>query len=383
MDIDLTNSEKKSFFSFLGLYLGSSFILMLIALFFYYQNEKTLYIDLAKSNMQNIVSKVSSEIIVSHMLNGNFNKESYLNNQEYKISFYDKDKNFLFGNLEGDFSFEQNFYNDEEKLIIIDSSTVGHLGIWYIVLKDNSLKEKISNLKLNIVLIFFIFYSIITLIGWSLAKMFLRPIKNERERLNNFIKDTTHELNTPISAIIMSCEGDNLTQKQLDRIKFSAKRVSEIYKDLTYIFLENIEKKNFDKIDLSKIIKQEIISFEPMIARKKLKIDLQLEEFFYEISKDDFIRLFNNLFSNAIKYNKTDGNIDIILKNRELIIKDTGIGVSKDKIKDIFNRYYRGTNQSGGFGLGLNIVNMICKTYNIKIDVESIEDSGTKFILNF
>lgn len=383
MDIDLTNSEKKSFFSFLGLYLGSSFVLMLIALFFYYQNEKTLYIDLAKSNMQNIISKASSEIIVSHMLNGNFNKESYLNNQEYKISFYDKDKNFLFGNLEGDFSFEQNFYNDEEKLIIIDSSTVGHLGIWYIVLKDNSLKEKISNLKLNIVLIFFIFYSIITLIGWSLAKMFLRPIKNERERLNNFIKDTTHELNTPISAIIMSCEGDNLTQKQLDRIKFSAKRVSEIYKDLTYIFLENIEKKNFDKIDLSKIIKQEIISFEPMIARKKLKIDLQLEEFFYEISKDDFIRLFNNLFSNAIKYNKIDGNIDIILKNRELIIKDTGIGVSKDKIKDIFNRYYRGTNQSGGFGLGLNIVNMICKTYNIKIDVESIEDSGTKFILNF
>ncbi|QKJ28144.1 two-component system sensor histidine kinase, putative CusS [Aliarcobacter cibarius] len=383
MDIDLTNSEKKSFFSFLGLYLGSSFILMLIALFFYYQNEKTLYIDLAKSNMQNIISKASNEIIVSHMLNGIFNKESYLNNQEYKISFYDKDKNFLFGNLEGDFSFEQNFYNDEEKLIIIDSSTVGHLGIWYIVLKDNSLKEKISNLKLNIVLIFFIFYSIITLIGWSLAKMFLRPIKNERERLNNFIKDTTHELNTPISAIIMSCEGDNLTQKQLNRIKFSAKRVSEIYKDLTYIFLGNIEKKSFDKIDLSKIIKQEIISFEPMIARKKLKIDLQLEEFFYEISKDDFIRLFNNLFSNAIKYNKIDGNIDIIFKNRELIIKDTGIGVSKDKIKDIFNRYYRGTNQSGGFGLGLNIVNMICKTYNIKIDVESIEYNGTKFILNF
>ena len=356
---------------------------MLIALFFYYQNEKTLYLDLVKSNMQNIVSKVSNEIIISHMLDSEFNKDIYLNNQNYKISFYDKDKNLLFGNLNEKLNFEQNFYNDEEKLIIVDSSTVGHLGIWYIALKDNSLKEKISNLKLNIFLIFLIFYTIIAIVSWSLAKLFLKPIKDDRERLNNFIKDTTHELNTPISAIIMSCEDDNLTKKQIDRIKFSAKRVSEIYKDLTYIFLENIEKKNFDKIDLSKIIKQEIISFEPMIARKKLKIDLQLEEFFYEISKDDFIRLFNNLFSNAIKYNKIDGNIDIILKNRELIIKDTGIGVSKDKIKDIFNRYYRGTNQSGGFGLGLNIVNMICKTYNIKIDVESIEDSGTKFILNF
>ena len=381
MDIDLTSSEKKSFFSFLALYLGSSFILMLIALFFYYQNEKTLYLDLVKSNMQNIVSKVSNEIIISHMLDSEFNKDIYLNNQNYKISFYDKDKNLLFGNLDEKLNFEQNFYNDEEKLIIVDSSTVGHLGIWYIALKDNSLKEKISNLKLNIFLIFLIFYTIIAIVSWSLAKLFLKPIKNERERLNNFIKDTTHELNTPISAIIMSCEDDNLTKKQLDRIKFSAKRVSEIYKDLTYIFLGNIEKKSLDKIDLSKVIKEEIINFEPMIARKRLKINLNIEEFFYEINKDDFIRLFNNLFSNAIKYNKTDGNIDIILQNSELIIKDSGIGISKDKIKDIFNRYYRATNQSGGFGLGLNIVNMICKTYNIKIDVQSSENIGSTFTL--
>lgn len=381
MDIDLTSSEKKSFFSFLALYLGSSFILMLIALFFYYQNEKTLYLDLVKSNMQNIVSKVSNEIIISHMLDVEFDKNIYLNTQDYKISFYDKDKNLLFGNLDEKLNFEQNFYNDEEKLIIVDSSTVGHLGIWYIALKDNSLKEKISNLKLNIFLIFLIFYTIIAIVSWSLAKLFLKPIKNERERLNNFIKDTTHELNTPISAIIMSCEDDNLTKKQLDRIKFSAKRVSEIYKDLTYIFLGNIEKKSLDKIDLSKVIKEEIINFEPMIARKRLKINLNIEEFFYEINKDDFIRLFNNLFSNAIKYNKTDGNIDIILQNRELIIKDSGIGISKDKIKDIFNRYYRATNQSGGFGLGLNIVNMICKTYNIKIDVQSLENIGSTFTL--
>lgn len=381
MDIDLTSSEKKSFFSFLALYLGSSFILMLIALFFYYQNEKTLYLDLVKSNMQNIVSKVSNEIIISHMLDVEFDKNIYLNNQDYTISFYDKDKNLLFGNLDEKLNFEQNFYNDEEKLIIVDSSTVGHLGIWYIALKDNSLKEKISNLKLNIFLIFLIFYTIIAIVSWSLAKLFLKPIKNERERLNNFIKDTTHELNTPISAIIMSCEDDNLTKKQLDRIKFSAKRVSEIYKDLTYIFLGNIEKKSLDKIDLSKVIKEEIINFEPMIARKRLKINLNIEEFFYEINKDDFIRLFNNLFSNAIKYNKTDGNIDIILQNRELIIKDSGIGISKDKIKDIFNRYYRATNQSGGFGLGLNIVNMICKTYNIKIDLQSLENIGSTFTL--
>ncbi|QKF58206.1 two-component system sensor histidine kinase, putative CusS [Aliarcobacter lanthieri] len=381
MDIDLTSSEKKSFFSFLGLYLGSSFILMILATFFYYQNEKILYIDLAKSNMQNIVSKASNEIIISHMTNGDFDKNKYLN--EYEISFYDMHQNLLFGNLKDNFDFSLNFYQDKNKLIIVDSSAVGHLGVWYIVLKDKSLKGKISKLKLNIVFIFLMFYSIITLVGWYLAKLFLKPIKDERERLNNFIKDTTHELNTPITALIMSSNSENITQKQLERIKFSAKRISEIYKDLTYVFLENIDKKSMENLKISKVIKDEIANFEPMITRKKLTITLDLDEFFYEINKDDFIRLFNNLFSNAIKYNKQDGKIELILKNNSLIIKDSGIGIPKDKIKDIFNRYYRATNQSGGFGLGLNIVNMICKKYDIKIEVNSVENKGTIFKLIF
>lgn len=114
----------------------------------------------------------------------------------------------------------------------------------------------------------------------------------------------------------MSCEGENLSKKQLDRIKFSAKRVSEIYKDLTYIFLGNIEKKSLGKLNLAEIIKEEIISFEPMIIRKKLVVNLDLDDFSYDINKDDFVRLFNNLFSNAIKYNKIDGKIEIILKKK-------------------------------------------------------------------
>lgn len=354
---------------------------MILATFFYYQNEKILYIDLAKSNMQNIVSKASNEIIISHMTNSDFDKNKYLN--EHKISFYDMHQNLLFGNLKDNFDFSLNFYQDKNKLLIVDSSAVGHLGVWYIVLKDKSLKGKISKLKLNIVFIFLIFYSIIALVGWYLAKLFLKPIKDERERLNNFIKDTTHELNTPITALIMSSNSENISQKQLERIKFSAKRISEIYKDLTYIFLENIDKKSIENLSISKIIKEEISNFEPMIIRKKITIFLDIDEFYYDINKDDFIRLFNNLFSNAIKYNKQDGKIELILKNSSLIIKDSGIGIPKDKIKDIFNRYYRATNQSGGFGLGLNIVNIICKKYNIKIEVNSIENEGTIFKLIF
>ncbi|MFW2607258.1 sensor histidine kinase [Aliarcobacter butzleri] len=383
MVIDLTKSEKITFFRFLFLYLGSSFILMFIAAFFYYQNEKILYIDLVKSNMQSIVSKASNEVIVSHMMNEKFDKEKYLNSHEYKISFYDKNKSKLFGNLEENIDLNEKFIFDNESIILVDNSTVGHLGIEYIALKDTSLFVKLERLKISIVIFFLVFYFIISLIGIYLAKLFLKPIKDERNKLNNFIKDTTHELNTPISAIMMSSENENLSSKQIERIRYSANRLSEIYKDLTYIFLENIEVKVAEELELSKIIKEQIDSFEPIFSRKKLKIKIELEDTLYKMNKDDFIRLFNNLFSNAIKYNKINGDIEVILKDKKLSIKDSGIGIDKNKIKDIFKRYYRATNQSGGFGLGLNIVNMICQTYKIKIEVESIENQGTTFIIYF
>lgn len=356
---------------------------MFIATFFYYQNEKILYIDLVKSNMQSIISKVSNEIIVSHMMNTKFDKEKYLNSDEYKISFYNKDKKLLFGNLEDSLNLSQKFVFNEKSIILIDNSTVGHLGVEYIAIKDRSLLEKLEKLKISIVVIFLSFYFIIFVVGFYLAKLFLKPIKDERDKLNNFIKDTTHELNTPISAIMMSSESENLSQKQIERIRYSANRLSEIYKDLTYIFLENIEVKVCENLELSKIIKEQIDSFEPIFSRKKLNIKIELEDTLYKINKDDFIRLFNNLFSNAIKYNKIDGEIEVILKDKRLSIKDSGIGINKDKIKDIFKRYFRATNQSGGFGLGLNIVNMVCKTYNIKIEVESKQNQGTTFNLLF
>lgn len=357
---------------------------MLFVAFFYYQNEKTLYIDLVKSNMQNIISKASNEVIVSHMMQQKFDKEKYLNSNEYKISFYDENKNFLFGSLKENIDFSSKFIFNDNYLLLVDNSTVGHLGIEYIVLKDSSLMKKIEELKFSIITIFLFSYLFISIVGIYLAKLFLKPIKEERIKLNNFIKDTTHELNTPISAIIMSTQNEKLSAKQIERIRLSANRISEIYKDLTFIFLENKQKSTLlEELDLSIIIKEQIDSFEPLYLKKKLEVAYELEPTIFKINKDDFIRLFNNLFSNAIKYNKMNGKIEIVLKNRVLIVKDSGIGINKEKLKDIYKRYYRATNQSGGFGLGLNIVNMICKTYDVKIEVDSLENKGTTFTLKF
>ena len=350
----------------------------------YYQNEKILYYDLTKSNMQNEVSKISSEIILSHMSGNKFDKEKLLETENYKISFYDKNQNKIFGNLDENIDFSKKIIDTKNSFILVDDSVLGHLDIYYIALKENMYFKKIEELKLNIISIFFIIYLIIALIGFYLAKLFLRPIREERVKLNNFIKDTTHELNTPISAILMSTENKNLSEKQIERVRISAKRVSEIYSDLTYLFLENKETiKNIQEFNLKDLISEQMEYLDLIATKKRVKINKSIEDFDYKIDKDDFIRIFNNLVSNAIKYNKIGGVIDISLQNNILKISDSGIGIEKDKINDIYKRYYRATNEQGGFGIGLNIVSYICSFYKIKILVDSQINKGTIFTLIF
>ena len=350
----------------------------------YFQNEKTLYFDLTKSNMQNITSQISSKIVFSHMTNTPLDTNDLLKSKAYKISFYNEKKEKIFGNLNNEIDFTKDLIQYEKHFILIDKSTLGHLGIFYIAIEENLYFEKIKSLQINIFFFFILLYSIISLIGFYLAKLFLKPIKEEREKLNNFIKDTTHELNTPISAILMSTEFEDLSPKQIERVRLSAKRISEIYKDLTYIFLEDNQKtKVINELSLKDIIEEQLKYFEILASKKKISLTTNLVDFKYKINEDDFLRVFNNLVSNAIKYNKMNGKLEIILSNNILTIKDTGIGIEKEKISNIFNRYYRATSEQGGFGIGLNIVNKICKNYNIKIDVESKLNEGTTFTLIF
>lgn len=357
---------------------------MLLIAFFYFQNEKRLYFDLIKSNMQNIVSQISSKIIYAHMTNTNFDTTDILDTKDYKISFYNENKKKIFGNLNDEIDFSKEIVVHKEHFILVDDSTLGHLGVYYIAIEENLFHKKVKKLKLDIALFFLLVYSFVFLTGYYLAKLFLKPIKEERLKLNNFIKDTTHELNTPISAIMMSTESTSLNEKKIERIRLSAQRVSEIYKDLTYIFLQDKDKnRNVQNYNLKELIEEQLEYFIPLANKKRVEIKTQLEDFNFQIDKDDFIRVANNLISNALKYNKINGTIYISLKDGILTVEDTGIGIKKEKVNDIFNRYYRATNEQGGFGLGLNIVSDICKYYNIRVEVSSQYQKSTTFKLKF
>jgi two-component system OmpR family sensor kinase len=202
--------------------------------------------------------------------------------------------------------------------------------------------------------------------------------------LDRFIKDTTHELNTPLAAILaniemMETEGMHpKNQNKLNRINIAAKTVSTLYNDLTYLTLEQ-EKPNEDvEIDVKHLIKNRAEYFLILAQSKQIAYTFHLQDVTIVMDKRKLTRVIDNLISNAIKYNKRGGTIGFSLLEGELSIWDTGIGISQESIDFVFDRYSRFNQSEGGFGIGLSIVKKIIDEYSMEIKVQSQQHKGTK-----
>lgn len=384
MVIVLTKEEKRTFYGFLGLYLGSSLLLVtIISVLFYTSSSKQLE-ELTISKMEVAANNISHKIIQAHMKGLNLDLENLPIDNNFKYALFDNKQQTIHSNFNEKIDFTKKVFKNRDSIFYIDEGTTGHLAVSYVVIKENSLKQQLSDLKSKIIYMTIAIYIFIVIIGFSLAKLFIYPIQAQREKLNMFIKDTTHELNTPISALLLCINSDDFSsEKNRAYINLSAKKISNLYKDLTYITLKVDKPKTTKQINIAQVLQDELAYHRQLSEKKKIAISHSLEETFFAIDKEDFIRITNNLISNAIKYTKRDGNIEITLKDSILKIKDDGIGIEKEKLNKIYERYYRATSSVGGFGIGLNIVYSICTNYEIKIDVKSKLNKGTTFTINF
>lgn len=383
----MTKEEKKTLFRFLTLYLGSLFILFAVIAYLFYLVEYRFYHDKAKHQMQMKASNLSSQIIHAHMSDTALSLNSLTKASELKIGFYDADQKPIASEIKNEINFDGDFYEKDNQLMLVDKSAFGHLDVTYTVIQEHSFYDTIAQIKKIIIAVLLILYLLFSLVGYFLAKLFIKPIQMKRIQLDNFIKESTHELNTPISALLMSIKPQSeMNEKSYERIKISAKRISDIYKDLTYLLLRNsdLETQSAKNITINKILKEQVSHLSPLAGKKRLTIiENYHEDIVTKIDEESLIRLINNLLSNAIKYNKLGGEIEITTDKQILIIKDSGIGIAKEHQNEIFKRFYRATDESGGFGLGLNIVYKICKTYDIDIKMESEKGKGTEFWLEF
>ena len=127
---------------------------------------------------------------------------------------------------------------------------------------------------------------------------------------------------------------------------------------------------------INHLFKNRIDFFQPSFPNLRMRLDSDNSSLF--TNKDMLVRILDNLISNACKYNKENGQVDIILRNYILTIKDTGLGIQNPQ--KIFNRHY--IENDSGIGIGLHIVKKLCDELNIKIRVESKIGKGTTFMLN-
>ena len=242
-----------------------------------------------------------------------------------------------------------------------------------------------ENIKYKMLVSFLLAFLFMQFVGYFLLRLFLRPMKDALHLLDRFIKDTTHELNTPVTAIMTNIEMidkeslDEKLLKKINRIEIGAKTISNIYEDLTFVTLNNQIISNNENLNLSNILKQRVDFFNSIAGMKKVEFKLFIKEEVYIVCDAKKIsKLIDNLLSNAIKYNKINGTIKVVLTKNSLIVEDSGKGIDKENLKRLFDRYSRFDKSVGGFGIGLNIVSLIAKEYNFKIDVESQIDIGTK-----
>ena len=231
-------------------------------------------------------------------------------------------------------------------------------------------------------------------IGKVIAVQDISDIKRLENMRSQFVANVTHELKTPLTSIkgfaetLKYVEDEKTREKFLDIIDNEAERLSRLISDI--LVLSKIESSTTtdDEDFMPYIVIDEVISIVKNMAENK-NISLIIEKSERDIKlhgdKDKFLQLVLNLVENGIKYSNEGSTVKVrsFIKKGDYIlqVEDNGIGIPKEDIPRIFERFYRvdKSRKGGGTGLGLAIVKHIVKIFNGEISIESELNKGSIF----
>ena len=383
-DTNLHSSEKKTLVSFLILYLLFTVLLLSILGVMYYQFQKDLMLQENRLKLSNLANE---QIIKLKHLHVNFDKNRiYPRSKKFQSAIYDSAYKKIFSTFENEhIDFSKVVYLEGGKIYLIKEPESYYLGTKYLVLEVPSDTDWATQTYKTIGIYGFIFFLFLMVFGFFLLRILLKPMRDAIELLDRFIKDTTHELNTPVNAIMSNIEMidknslDEKLAKKIKRIDIGARTVSNLYQDLTYLTLSHKIVSNDESVSLKEVIQERIEYFSLFCDSKKIGVRFTCkEDKVLSIDKKKITKLIDNLLSNAIKYNKIKGTIEINLQKDFFEVKDSGRGIKKEKIDDMFQRYERADTSVGGFGIGLSIVSMIADEYSLHVQITSQEGRWTK-----
>lgn len=234
--------------------------------------------------------------------------------------------------------------------------------------------------------------------GFFLAGKTLAPIEKMLEEQNRFVADASHELRTPLTALKCSLEvflrekkpkiveakevaSEGVVQvNRLQKLSDSLLQLAQVQK--------NGSQTKMEKVSLKKIAGGAIAKILPMAKTKKIEIGGMTEEVSILGNFDNLTELLVILLDNGIKYSPEGGKINLEVKKLErevkITVKDEGIGIGKEELPHIFDRFYRADSarnkdKADGYGLGLAIAKKIVEEHGGKIEAESEIGKGSQF----
>ena len=221
-----------------------------------------------------------------------------------------------------------------------------------------------------------------------------QQIENERNR-RQFTDNVTHELKTPLTSIIGYSQlitNDIARRDDVKRfvgiIEQNAENLMEMINDIMRISsLESMEGLNKVVLQLDEVVNRTVNQEKLNADAENISINASVEAVRIYADESQMYQLVNNLVSNAIKYNKPGGRVDVSLSKSDgcalLTVADTGIGIPEDRIDKIFERFYvvdKSRNKKiSSTGLGLSIVKHIVKAHDGTVSVKSQKGAGTEF----
>jgi signal transduction histidine kinase len=227
-------------------------------------------------------------------------------------------------------------------------------------------------------------------------------MKQEGKKIRyQFLSVLSHELKAPLNALegylrMMQEKqaGDRIEdyatpiERSLQRIQGMRSLIMDLL-DFTKIRLERKEEK-IQEVNLAEVASEAIVTVQPYAIQMDVNINLDVRsDVVIMADPDDIEIVFNNLISNAVKYNRIGGKAEITIDSSDieaiLIFSDTGIGITKNDTENLFTEFVRIKNEKtrniSGSGLGLSIVKKVVELYHGTINVESTPDIGTVFTI--
>lgn len=239
-------------------------------------------------------------------------------------------------------------------------------------------------LSIEILLISFITF----IVGYFFVKELIKPAEDMFERLDQFTIDASHELKTPLSIANSSLDLALKTHKYkhyISEAKLYIKKANNLVEKLLELARLDTYTMKRTIIPAKTVVERTLKSYEPDINKANLQMVLTIiDDLKLKGDVVLFERCISNLLENAIKFNKTDGRIEVTVERRAVKVANTGKTLPKEELDKIFDRFYQSdTSRSAkGYGIGLAIVKKICDLHGWRISAES-SASLTTFTIFF